>query len=255
MSVEILGKVPPSPEVIKHAFAMAGNFVDPNPGVAAESVPPPTSDDRPRPDTDNGIHVVTADEIPQVAQTLAEAFEHDPHFSFMLRNEDKRLARLGHGILSFIEHDWRENGVVYTNKQLSGAAVWTDPGKWQASSSQQMRIARALKGVVTPAEAARLLYVLSFTEDKHNEIEQSRGLHRYLAMLGVAPQWQGMGWADELMAPVLAECDAKGEAAYLESSTPQSIPLYERNGFEIIAKGHYRNATEDLHFMWRDPQG
>jgi len=63
-----------------------------------------------------------------------------------------------------------------------------------------------------------------------------------------------MGWGDELMGPVLEECDSKGEAAYLESSTLQSIPLYERNGFKVIAKGHYRKATEDLHFMWREPQ-
>lgn len=257
MSIPILGQVPPSPEVIKHALAVAGNIVDPSPDEVAASVPAPAGEeDRPRPNSDNGIHVVTAEEIPQVAQTLAKAFAGnvDPHFSFMLRDEDKRLARLGHGILNFIQHDWLENGAVYTNEQLSGAAVWTDPGKWQASLSQQIRIAKALKGIVTPAEAARLLYVLDFTEDKHGEIEQKWGLHRYLAMMGVAPEWQGMGWADELMAPVLAECDAKGEAAYLESSTPQSIPLYERNGFEVIAKGHYRNATEDLHFMWRNPQ-
>lgn len=257
MPIPILGQVPPSPEVVRHALAIAGEIVDPNPEQVAPSVRPPTEEDRPRPDIDNGIHVATAAELPQVSQSMAEGFvgNEDPHFNFMLRDEDKILARLGHGILNFNIHDWQENGVIYTNKQLSGGAAWTDPGKWQASFSQQLRIARELKGVVTPAEAARLLYVLSYTEDKHGEIEQDRGLHRYLAMVAVAPEWQGMGWGDELMAPVLAECDAKGEAAYLESSTPQSIPLYERNGFKVVGRGHYRNATEDLHFMWREPQG
>lgn len=255
--MQLLEKIPPGPEAVKHGLAVAGNIFDPTPEAIAEAVPPPgRHSDRPRPDSDNGIHIATADEIPQVAHTMASAFvdSRDPHFYFMLRNEDKMLQRLGHGILSFIRHDWLENGVVYTNEQLSGGAAWTDPGNWQASLSQQIRIAKALKGIVTLAEAARLVYVLKYTEDKHGEIEQDRGPHRYLAMLGVSPTWQGMGWGDELMAPVLAECDAKGEAAYLESSTPQSIPLYERNGFEVIAKGHYRNATEDLHFMWRNPQ-
>lgn len=249
--------IPPSLEVMAHDLrTKVESIVDPTPPMLGDTVPAPGEGDRPRPDNDNGIHVATADEIPQVAHTMAGAFidSSDPHFYFMLRNGDKRLARLGHGILNFSKHDWQENGVVYTNEQLSGGAVWTDPGKWQASLSQQIRIVKALKGVVTPAEAARLLYVLSYTEDKHGEIEQERGLHRYLAMLAVAKEWQGMGWGDELIAPVLAECDAKGEAAYLESSTPQSIPLYERNGFEVIAKGRYRKATEDLHFMWREPQ-
>ncbi|HEX5797510.1 MAG TPA: GNAT family N-acetyltransferase [Candidatus Saccharimonadales bacterium] len=232
----------------------AGNLIDPSPSMLADMVPPPGSEDRPAPDSDNGIHVVTAEELPQVAQSLAEAFEHDPHFSYMIRDEDKKLSRLGHGILSFIKHEWLPNGVVHTNEQRSGAAAWTDQGNWKASLATMARIAKSLIGVITPAEAARLRRVLDFTEDKHGEIEHRWRLHRYLAMVGLSPDWQGMGWGDALMKVVLDECDAKGEAAYLEASTPQSIPLYERNGFEVIAWGRYMGATEDLHFMWREPQ-
>jgi hypothetical protein len=105
------------------------DIIDPEPEAIAETVPPPGPQDRPRPDSDNGIHEIKPDEITQAAQSLAEAFEDDPHFSFMLRDEGKRLPRLGNGILSFIEHDWLPNGIVHTNNQLSGASVWTEPNK------------------------------------------------------------------------------------------------------------------------------
>lgn len=254
MAIPVLDKVPPSPETAVYGLkAKAEDVIDPIPPMLTETVPGPEPNYRLGPHND-AVHEVASGEVIQVAQSLAEAFEDDPHFSYMLRNEDKRLQRLGHGILSFIEHDWLPNGVVNTNDQLSGAAAWLDPGKWQASITAQARILRSLTGVVTLAEIAKLSYVLGFVEGKHKEIEDKLGPHMYLAMLGVTPEWQSRGWGDALMRPTLEKCDNEGIPAYLEASTPRNVPLYERNGFRVIAKGQYRGATEQLHFMWRQPR-
>lgn len=244
-------------EVLKHGTQEAFmGLINPDPSMIADTVPPPILDqDRPKPNSDNGVHEIKPEEMLQVAQSLAEAFEDDPHFSFMLRDEDKKLPRLGHGILSFIEHDWLPNGVIHTNNQLSGAAIWTEPNKWQASIPAQIRILKSLTGVVSLAEIPRLLHVLGFTERMHGKIEREKiGPHYYLAMVGISPEWQRLGWGDALLKPMIDRCDEEGATAYLESATKRSVPLYERNGFEVIAKGSYRGATEPLHFMWRDPQ-
>lgn len=227
---------------------------NPNPEAMAESVPGPGHFDRPGPDGDDGVRKMGIAEIPQVSQSLAEAFGEDPHFSYIIRqHEEKRIRRLGNGIASFLEKNWLPKGEVYTHDQSFGAAVWTPPGEWHDSLASQLRLLPALAGKTGPGDVARLLRVLGFAEGEHKEIEKERGLHWYLAMLGVTPEWQGRGWGDALMRPVLERCDERGEAAYLESSTPQSVPLYERNGFEVIGKGRYKGATEDLHFMWREP--
>ena len=249
-------KIPPNFEAMAHDLRVkATEIADPDPLMLADTVPPPIlEEDRPKPDSDNGVHIVTAEEIPQVAQSLAEGFNDDPHFSFMLRDEDKRLPRLGHGILSFIQHDWLPNGVVHTNKQLSGAAVWTEPGKWQADIAAQAHILKSLAGVVTPAEIARLAYVLGFVESKHAEIERLWSPHRYLAMVGVTTEWQGMGWGEALIRPMLNQCDKDGTPAYLEAATPRNVRLYKRLGFKVIATGRYRGAQVPLQFMWREPQ-
>jgi ribosomal protein S18 acetylase RimI-like enzyme len=38
------------------------------------------------------------------------------------------------------------------------------------------------------------------------------------------------------MEHALSRCDAEGLPAYLESSNPRNIPLYQRHGFEILGK-------------------
>lgn len=255
MPMSTLGKVPLSLEAGMHELnAAVGNIIDPNPPMVAESILPPTPLDRPGLNGD-GVREMAFEERHQIAQSLAEAFEEDPNFSYMLRNENKRLQRLGNGILRFIEYDWSPNGVIYTNDRLSGAAIWTEPGKWKAGIFTVGQILKSLVGVTSPAEVARLGNALGFIESRHAEIERVKGGHYYLPMIGITPDWQSMGWGDALLKPMLERCDEEGVPAYLEASTPLSVPLYERNGFRVIAKGRYRGANEQLHFMWRESQG
>lgn len=53
-------------------------------------------------------------------------------------------------------------------------------------------------------------------------------------MIGADPSRQGQGLGSALLKEGLKRCDADGVIAYLESSNPKNIPLYERYGFEVI---------------------
>jgi ribosomal protein S18 acetylase RimI-like enzyme len=59
--------------------------------------------------------------------------------------------------------------------------------------------------------------------------------HWYLPLIGVVPAHRGKGVGDALMRHALAACDRDGLPAYLESTNPRNITLYERHGFERIA--------------------
>jgi predicted N-acetyltransferase YhbS len=53
-------------------------------------------------------------------------------------------------------------------------------------------------------------------------------------MIGVDPSKQGQGYGSALLKHALERCDGEGKLAYLEASSPKSIPLYQRHGFELI---------------------
>ncbi len=38
------------------------------------------------------------------------------------------------------------------------------------------------------------------------------------------------------MRHALARCDEAGQLAYLESTNPRSVPLYERHGFRVLGR-------------------
>ncbi len=54
----------------------------------------------------------------------------------------------------------------------------------------------------------------------------------YLPLIGVEPNPQGRGIGGALMRHAVARCDQDEALAYLESSNPRNISLYERHGFE-----------------------
>ena len=56
----------------------------------------------------------------------------------------------------------------------------------------------------------------------------------YLPLIGVDPSCQSHGYGSALLRYALPRCDRDGLAAYLESSNPRNISLYERHGFERL---------------------
>ncbi|HYX02137.1 MAG TPA: GNAT family N-acetyltransferase, partial [Reyranella sp.] len=58
--------------------------------------------------------------------------------------------------------------------------------------------------------------------------------HWYLPLLGVDPARQGQGLGARLLDYANDMFDHDGVVAYLESSNPRNIGLYQRHGFEVL---------------------
>jgi GNAT superfamily N-acetyltransferase len=211
-------------------------------------LPAPTQSDRPRPDGAD-IRKLTAADVPVVARTLALAFYDDPHMRWIMRDDGKRLARLEQAWAVFMRRLWLEHDGGYVHQGLGGAAVWLPPEKWSVSPLTQLRVTPAVVKAVR-ADVPRLLWAFNAIERKHPHGRP----HWYLPVIGVAPQWQGRGFGQALLRPVLQKCDAEGLPAYLEASTARNRALYERNGFECVEEFAYARGGPPLWRMWRDPR-
>ena len=58
--------------------------------------------------------------------------------------------------------------------------------------------------------------------------------HWYLPLIGVDPAVQNQGFGSALLVHALAEVDRERLPAYLESTNPANVSLYERHGFEVL---------------------
>jgi ribosomal protein S18 acetylase RimI-like enzyme len=152
------------------------------------------------------------------------------------------LLHLPSFVRAFAGKAFEHNSAYYVDGYL-GAALWLPPD-------------------VHPDEAA-LVALLQHTIPKENQeifsfIEQMDNSHPsephwYLPMIGVDPAQQGNGYGSALLKHALERCDGDGNLAYLESSSPRSIPLYQRHGFELVGAIQV-GSSPPLFPMVRKPQ-
>jgi ribosomal protein S18 acetylase RimI-like enzyme len=138
---------------------------------------------------------------------------------------------------------------VWTSPGLASAALWAPPGRWRTTPQEDLSLARAL---LHPRLLARLPLVVRGLLDLERRHPREPP-HWYLAFLGTDPQAQGQGLGSAVIGPVLAQCDADGVAAYLESSKERNIAFYARHGFRVSAELHLPRGPT-LWAMWRDPR-
>jgi GNAT superfamily N-acetyltransferase len=193
---------------------------------------------------------MTVADVPAVAGALARAFEDDPHFSWMIRDDSVRLGRLERGFRLFINRLWLPQDAGYTHLQNVGAALWMPPGTAHVGLLTQLRLGPGTVGAIR-GDTPRLLRALNFIERKHPREPR----HWYLPIIGVSPAWQGRGYGAALLRPVLERCDAEQAPAYLEASTPRNRALYERHGFQVVEECRYASDGPPLWRMWREPAG
>lgn len=109
-----------------------------------------------------------------------------------------------------------EHDAAYYIDDFSGAALWLPPDV-QAREDEMIAL---FQRTVPEWNQAALFSVLELM-DHHHPTEP----HWYLPLIGVN--------RSALLEHALVPCDRESKLAYLESSDPRNIPLYQRHGFEV----------------------
>jgi len=131
---------------------------------------------------------------------------------------------------------------VYGDENNYGTAVWFPPGY----DIDFTNISETFKDI--PKDRIEEAFKI------FEEIGESR-VHDawYLEYLAVDPSKQGSGLGSLILKESLKVIDELGEAAYLESSNPKNMSLYERFGFRFLKKIQVGSSPQ-LNTMFRQPK-
>ena len=123
-----------------------------------------------------------------------------------------------------------------------GAALWLPP----AQESDEERFIQEVEANVLPERHETLFRILDEMEGYHPHDDCW-----YLPLIAVDPVYQNQGIGSQLMKYALNKVDSDALPAYLESSNPKNISLYERYGFEIMGRIQIADAPP-IHPMIRE---
>jgi GNAT superfamily N-acetyltransferase len=157
---------------------------------------------------------------------LTLAFSVDPMARWSLPDPAKYLAVFSSIAKAFGGSAFGK-GTAYIANGFRGTALWLPPGaKSDEESLTRLfdentddKIKKDMKGIFEQME-------------KFHPSEP----HWFLPMIGVDPAHQGAGIGAALMTEGLKAVDRDSSIAYLESSNPKNVSLYERHGFEVIGE-------------------
>lgn len=190
--------------------------------------------------------VATADEAAAAVELLVGAFYEDPTWGWAFPDPQRRREQQRALWQLFVRSARRYEG-VWLDARAAATSVWIPPGGTELTPDEEVEMEQLLVELLGTG-ASRVLHAVEQFDAAHPKDEP----HYYLSLLGTDPAQRGHGYGLGLLAANLALIDAEGCPAYLESSNPANVPIYERVGFRTI--GSFQLADGPIvHTMWRAP--
>ncbi len=160
----------------------------------------------------------------QAIATLTLAFIRDPVLRWIYPESHAYLEHFPQFARVFGGRAF-EPEAAWKSEDGGGTALWLPPGVHADGDA----IGDHLLSTISEEKRDTLEEILEEMDEWHPEEP-----HWYLAIVGVDAAHQGKGLGAQLLDVALRRCDEEGVIAYLESSNPANISLYERHGFEVV---------------------
>lgn len=186
-------------------------------------------------------------------QRLTSAFSEDPCLKYLLDSDiyDPEKAKYLHEYT--IRIGLRHGLITTTGKDIEGISIWLPPGKTSVSTWMFIRAGGlSLKKKVHP----KILDLFKTYDRFSSEIHHRNASmpHWYLFSIAVDKQFQGHGYARQLLEPVLQYFDENNQTCYLETHNPLNVKFYEKFHFEVVETGTLPNSDITHYGMLRKPK-
>jgi ribosomal protein S18 acetylase RimI-like enzyme len=193
--------------------------------------------------THDRIRTAEGSEEDAVLAALTRAFIHDPAVRWLYPDTGQylrwfpRFARaFGGNALGL--------STAHCIEGYAGCALWLPPAEGPDEEAVVDVVARS----VAPDRQEEIFALLEVMGQAHPQEP-----HWYLPLIGVDGRHQRRGLGAALLRHALAACDRDGLPAYLEATSTENIPLYERHGFQPVASLR-AGSCPTITAMWREPR-
>jgi GNAT superfamily N-acetyltransferase len=158
--------------------------------------------------------------------TIVLGFAADPMTRWVWPDSSEYLRMMPRFVEAFGGRAF-EHGTAYITEGVRAAALWLPPGV----EPDEAAMGAVMEETLRPEIAEDIGVILKGMAEHHPHEP-----HWYLPLIAADPNWIGQGLGALLMKHALRRCDEEGIAAYLESTNPRNVSLYERHGFRIMGK-------------------
>jgi ribosomal protein S18 acetylase RimI-like enzyme len=181
---------------------------------------------------DPDVRMAMPEEKDRVVATLALAFANDPVTRWVFSDPHQYLAVYPAFVTAFGGGAF-DHGAAYRTDDFAGGALWLPPEVHSDEAALDALMARSLAADKKPVVGRMLDEMAGYHPEEP---------HWDLPLIGVDPMHQGRGYGASLLRKALERVDLEGRAAYLESSNPANVPLYQRHGFEVVGRIQIEDA-------------
>jgi ribosomal protein S18 acetylase RimI-like enzyme len=170
------------------------------------------------------VRTATTVEEPHAVDILVRAFRTDPCARWVWPDPEQYRAAFPEFVRAFAGRAF-EHESAFCVEGFLAAALWLPPGV----EPDEDALAAVLERTIPEHDQAAAFALF----DQMGRFHPGEP-HWYLPLIGVDPIHQRKGYGSALMKYALARCDRERLPAYLESSNPENVSLYERHGFEVL---------------------
>jgi GNAT superfamily N-acetyltransferase len=170
------------------------------------------------------VREANLDDLDRAVSVQVMAFSSDPVMRWLYPEAHDYLTHFPAFVKAFGGGAF-EHSTAYIGGDFGGVALWLPPGEHVDSELVASVFVDSLQ-----SEGREETFSVLEEMDRYHIDEP----HWYLPIIGVDPARQGQGIGSALLQHALAKCDEASLPAYLESSNPANVPLYERHGFTVL---------------------
>ncbi len=170
------------------------------------------------------IKTAAASDEAQAIAVVVLAFSSDPAARWTWPDPQQYLLHFPNFVKAFGGKAFAHGSAYYIDG-YAGAALWLPP-EVHPDEDSMMALLNRTGSALVQKDGSALFEQMGRYHPKEP--------HWFLPFIGIDPLQQGKGYGSALMQHALAPCDRDHTLAYLESSNPKNVPLYERHGFELL---------------------